>query len=70
MTKVKFFSEQGSYALETKVNNFIRDKRVINISYSTNTVGYGIDHYCCVLYEIEEKEKNFRRRNTTNVQTI
>ncbi len=50
MTKVKLFREEGSYALETEVNNFIRDKRVINISYSTNTVGYSIYHYCCVLY--------------------
>lgn len=50
MTKAKFFSAEGRYALETEVNKFIRDKRVINISYSTNTVGYGVDHFCCVLY--------------------
>ena len=50
MTKVKFFSEEGRYKLETEVNKFIRDKKVVSISYSTNTVGYSIHHYCCVLY--------------------
>jgi hypothetical protein len=50
MTKVKFFRAEGQYDLTTEVNNFICNKNVINISYSTNTVGYSIYHYCCVLY--------------------
>ena len=50
MTKVKFFREEYQGELEREVNNFIRNKRVINISYSTNSVGYSIYHYCCVTY--------------------
>lgn len=50
MTKVKFFREECQDELEREVNNFIRNKRVINISYSTNSVGYSIYHYCCVTY--------------------
>ena len=50
MTKVKFFREEGQYDLAREVNEFIRNKNVINISYTTNTVGYSVYHYCCVLY--------------------
>ena len=51
MAKVKFFREENQVALEQKVNNFIRNKRVINISYSIAELGYGYIHGCCVLYD-------------------
>lgn len=50
MYKTKFFHEKSMYDLEDKVNAFIQDKRVVNISYTTNSVGYNVYHYCCVLY--------------------
>lgn len=50
MAKVRFFRNESQYDLEKAVNDFIRDKNVVNVSYSTNTVGYSIYHYCCVLY--------------------
>ena len=50
MTKVKFFREEYQQDLAKEINDFIRNKKIINISYSTNTVGYSVYHYCCVLY--------------------
>ncbi len=50
MTKVRFFRKEHQYDLEKEVNDFICDKRVTNISYSTSLVGYTMYHYCCVLY--------------------
>lgn len=51
MTKVKFFEENLQRHLERKVNEFIQDKTVVSISYSTNTLGYNVYHYCCVVYQ-------------------
>lgn len=50
-TKVKFFFAEGQGKLENKVNEFIQGKNIINISYSTNTCGYSIWHYCVVMYQ-------------------
>lgn len=50
MNKVKFFSSEHKYNLEREINAFICNKNVISISYSTNSVGYNVHHYCCVLY--------------------
>lgn len=50
MNKVKFFYKDSQILLENEVNNFIRNKNIVSISYSTNTVGYSIYHYCCVVY--------------------
>lgn len=51
MFKTKFFSGDTQYKLEQKVNEFIKYKKVVNISYSAMPAGYGSWHYCCVLYE-------------------
>lgn len=51
MSKVEFFRADGQLALEGKVNEFIKNKEVLSISYSTNSVGYSVYHYCCVLYK-------------------
>ena len=50
-TKVKFFFEESQRELENKVNEFIQGKNIINISYSTNTVGYNVWHYCVTMYQ-------------------
>lgn len=50
MNKVKFFRNESQYKLEGEVNDFIKGKNVVSVSYSTNTVGYSIYHYCVVLY--------------------
>ena len=49
--KTKFFREDTSYELESKVNNFIYGKNVINVSYSVVPLGYGYTHCCCILYK-------------------
>ena len=51
MLKTKFFREDHAFELESKVNEFIKDKIVVNISYSVvQDDGYGYFHCCCVLY--------------------
>lgn len=49
--KTKFFREDTSYELESKVNNFINGKKIVNISYSVVPYGYSYVHCCCVLYQ-------------------
>lgn len=51
MFKTKFISGETQYKLEDEVNKFIKNKKVVNVSYSTVLAGYGVWHYCCVLYE-------------------
>ena len=50
MNKVKFFHVGTQVELEHEVNQFIKDKDVINISYSVNPSSYTYLHLCCVLY--------------------
>ena len=51
MTKVKFFNDEYQSKLEDKVNEFIKGKNIINISYSTSKCGYSTFHYCVVMYQ-------------------
>lgn len=51
MTRVKFFQEESQLELEREVNDFISNKRVVNVSYSIAELGYGYIHGCCVLYD-------------------
>ena len=50
MTKVKFLNAASSGALENEVNKFIRDRDVVNVSFSTARFGYSLWFYCSVLY--------------------
>lgn len=50
MTKIKLFSSECPAELQQEVNNFLKGKFLVNVSYSTNIVGYSIIHYCCVTY--------------------
>ena len=50
MTKAKCFETNREWELEDKVNKFIQDKDVINISYTVAESGYGYIHCCCILY--------------------
>lgn len=50
MLKTKFFKKDSASSLEYEVNEFIKDKLVVNISYSVTEHGYGHIHCCCVLY--------------------
>ena len=51
MTKVKMFYEDYHCTLEAEINNFIKDKRVISVSYSAIVIGYRSKHCACVTYE-------------------
>lgn len=51
MIKVKFFGKNTQFDLEIEVNEFIKNKKIINISYSIAECGYGYIHGCCILYE-------------------
>jgi hypothetical protein len=51
MVKVKIIDDEYIYDLEKKVNEFIKDKRVISISYAIAPRAYGYTRECCILYE-------------------
>lgn len=52
MKQVKFFRNEYQDELEKAVNSFINNKNVVSISYSTNSVGYSVEHFCCVVYSV------------------
>lgn len=51
MNKVQFFQNAYACRLKEEVNAFIANKNVINVSYSTERVGFETWHYCCVFYK-------------------
>lgn len=51
MIKVKLIDDESIVKLEKKVNEFIKDKKVISISYAIAPCGYGYTRECCILYE-------------------
>ena len=52
MYRVETFYEEYRSDLERKINEFIKNKNVVNVSYSTQMVGYSVHHYALVCYEI------------------
>lgn len=52
MSKVKMFSKSSQYELEKTINDFIKNTKVISVSYSTTRVGYSVHHFACVCYEV------------------
>ena len=50
MKKVKFFSNVKMATLENEVNAFIKDKDVVSVTYTTNTLSNVTYHWFCVLY--------------------
>ena len=51
MFKTEFITEHERFKLKESVNNFIKDKKIINISYAIGERGYGYIYSCCILYE-------------------
>jgi hypothetical protein len=49
-TKIKCFCERHSHYLEREVNNFMANKEVVSVSYTTEKLGYEVHHYACVIY--------------------
>lgn len=47
--KCKIFEDRGMISLETKINNFIRDKNDVQISLSTSESGYNF-YYTAIVY--------------------
>ena len=47
--KCKLFEDRGMISLETKINNFIRDKNDVQISLSTSESGYDF-YYTAIVY--------------------
>lgn len=48
MLKVEIIEDASKFVLERKVNEFIKNKIVISISYAIAPCGY---RECCILYE-------------------
>ena len=62
VVKVKIFSQNVLYErLVCEINDFIKDKKLISIQYSTNAIGSsnygGAYHSAMVVYEEKENEK-------------
>lgn len=50
VNKVKLMREHDEWRLQEAINDFIRDKKIINISYSIAPCGYGYTYACCIFY--------------------
>ena len=58
MTKVEILGGDVSAGLlERQINSFIRDKKVINISYAAYMCGYSSFREACVIYEDTQFEE-------------
>lgn len=51
MPKVIIMEDETRFKLERRVNEFIKNKKVINVSYAVAPCGYGYTRECCILYE-------------------
>lgn len=51
MFKVKIIYDEFACELEKKINDFIKNKKVISISYAVTSRGFACAHECCILYE-------------------
>lgn len=51
MYVTKIIEESKLILLEKEVNDFIKDKEVVNISYSFTTVGIGFFYSALILYK-------------------
>ncbi len=51
MPKVKIIENYSRWELEKEINEFIQDKKIINIAYSTYKCGYTIYREACITYE-------------------
>ena len=51
MYRVETFYEEYRTDLENKINAFIKNRKVVNVSYSTQKVGYSVHHFALVCYE-------------------
>ena len=49
--KIKLFHSYSEIRLQSEVNDFCKDKQVVNVSYSTEKHGYDTCHYVCVAYK-------------------
>lgn len=49
--KVEIFVRENQYGLQREINAFIKDKQVINISFSTVKKDLGYCYTACVLYQ-------------------
>ena len=51
MFKVEMFDEESCITLEIKINEFIKNKEVVNVSLSTYAVGHRTWNRAIVLYK-------------------
>lgn len=49
--KIEIIEDESKVGLERKVNEFIKNKIVISISYAVAPCGYAYIRECCILYE-------------------
>lgn len=55
--KVALFSYNDAHNLTDKVNDFCKDKKVIDIKYQSMIVGYAINDRTLVIYEDQDGQE-------------
>lgn len=55
--KVALFSSNDAYNLIDTVNDFCKDKKVIDIKHQSMIVGYAINDRMLVIYEDEDENE-------------
>ena len=51
MLKIEIIEDESKVGLERKVNEFVKNKIIISISYAIAPCGYAYIRECCILYE-------------------
>lgn len=55
--KVALFSSNDTYSLIDTVNDFCKDKKVIDIKYQSMIIGYAINDRMLVIYEEQDGQE-------------
>ena len=54
---VAFFLDNYAYKPENMINDFCKDKKVIDIKYQSMVAGYAINDRLLVIYEEEDEDE-------------
>ena len=55
--KVAFFLDNYAYKTVNMINDFCKDKKVIDIKYQSMVAGYAINDRLLVIYEEEDEDE-------------
>ena len=63
--KVALFSHNDAYEIVDTVNDFCKDKKVVDIKYQSTVAGYAINDRILVIYEDQDDQEEGENNDRT-----